>query len=112
MGIYVFTREVLFDLLEHGNFVDFGRELIPAALDRYRVVAHLHDSYWADVGTVESFYDANVMLTQPDAPFSFYDATPADLHPRAVPAAVGGRRRAAGAGARRRGLRYRRRARS
>ena len=53
MGIYVFTRDVLFDLLERGNGVDFGRELIPAALDRYRVVAHLHDSYWADVGTVQ-----------------------------------------------------------
>ena len=73
MGIYVFTRDVLFDLLERGNGVDFGRELIPAAIDRYRVVAHLHDSYWADVGTVQSFYDANIMLTQPGAPFSFYD---------------------------------------
>jgi glucose-1-phosphate adenylyltransferase len=91
MGIYVFTREVLFDLLEHGNFVDFGRELIPAALDRYRVVAHLHDSYWADVGTVESFYQANVMLTQPDAPFSFYDAKrPIYTHARFLPpSAVG-----------------------
>ena len=73
MGIYVFTREVLFDLLARESGVDFGRELIPAALDRYRVVAHLHDSYWADVGTVESFYHANIMLTQPGAPFSFYD---------------------------------------
>jgi glucose-1-phosphate adenylyltransferase len=73
MGIYVFTRDVLFDLLERETGMDFGRELIPAALDRYRVVAHMHDSYWADVGTVESFYDANIMLTQPGAPFSFYD---------------------------------------
>jgi len=73
MGIYVFTRDVLFDLLAREQGHDFGRALIPAALDRYHVVAHLHDSYWADVGTVQSFYDANIMLTQPDAPFSFYD---------------------------------------
>ncbi len=73
MGIYVFSREVLFDLLLRESSVDFGRELIPAALDRYRVVAHLHDGYWADVGTVESFYRANIMLTQPGAAFSFYD---------------------------------------
>jgi glucose-1-phosphate adenylyltransferase len=86
MGIYVFTRDVLFDLLARGNGVDFGRELIPAALDRYRVVAHLHESYWADVGTVESFYDANIMLTQPGAPFNFYDPKrPIYTHTRFLP---------------------------
>lgn len=86
MGIYVFTRDVLFDLLARGSGVDFGRELIPAALERYRVVAHLHDSYWADVGTVESFYDANIMLTQPGAPFNFYDPKrPIYTHTRFLP---------------------------
>ncbi len=86
MGIYVFTRDVLFDLLGSEQGHDFGRELIPAALDRYHVVAHLHDSYWADVGTVASFYDANIMLTQPDAPFSFYDPKrPIFTHARFLP---------------------------
>jgi glucose-1-phosphate adenylyltransferase len=86
MGIYVFTREVLFELLEQEAGVDFGRELIPAALDRYRVVAYLHKSYWADVGTVESFYDANIMLTEPGAPFSFYDhRRPIYTHARFLP---------------------------
>jgi glucose-1-phosphate adenylyltransferase len=86
MGIYVFTRDVLFELLEQQGGVDFGRELIPAALDRYRVVAFLHDSYWADVGTVASFYDANIMLTQPEAPFSFYDhRRPIYTHARFLP---------------------------
>ncbi len=83
MGIYVFTRDVLLDLLAREHGVDFGRELLPSALDRYRVVAHVHDSYWADVGTVQSFYDANIMLTQPDAPFNFYDPRrPVYTHPR------------------------------
>ncbi len=86
MGIYVFTREVLFELLEQQAGVDFGRELIPAALEKYRVVAHLHNDYWADVGTVESFYDANIMLTAPGAPFSFYDhRRPIFTHARFLP---------------------------
>ncbi len=86
MGIYVFTREVLFELLEQQAGMDFGRELIPAALEKYRVVAHLHQDYWADVGTVESFYDANIMLTEPGAPFSFYDhRRPIYTHARFLP---------------------------
>ncbi len=73
MGIYVFSREVLLDLLEHTHGTDFGREIIPASLGSHNVKAYLHDSYWADVGTVESFYEANILLTQPHAPFKFYD---------------------------------------
>ena len=73
MGIYVFSREVLLDLLLNTTVADFGREIIPAALDTHRVRAYLHDGHWADVGTVESFYAANIMLTEPHAPFKFYD---------------------------------------
>ena len=65
---------------------DFGREVIPAALDRYSVSAYLFRGFWADVGTVESFYDANIMLTQPGAPFKFYDPhRPIYTHPRFLP---------------------------
>ncbi len=82
MGIYVFSRQVLLDMLDQpGN--DFGRQLIPDALQRYRVSAYLFAGYWADVGTVDSFYQANVQLTQPDAPFSFYDPSfPVYTHQR------------------------------
>jgi glucose-1-phosphate adenylyltransferase len=74
MGIYLFSRGVLLELLDlHGN--DFGGQLIPEALQRYRVSAYLHSGYWADVGTVDSFYRANIQLTQSNAPFSFYDAS-------------------------------------
>jgi glucose-1-phosphate adenylyltransferase len=86
MGIYLFTRQVLLDLLEQESGHDFGRELIPAALARYRVRAFPHREYWADVGTIDSFYDANIMLTKPDAPFSFYDAAaPIYTHARFLP---------------------------
>jgi glucose-1-phosphate adenylyltransferase len=73
MGIYVFSRDALLDLLENTTVTDFGREIIPAALNTHRVRAYMHDGYWADVGTVESFYAANIMLTEPHAPFKFYD---------------------------------------
>jgi len=88
MGVYVFSRDVLFEALERDASTDFGREIIPASLDRYRVNAHLFRGYWADVGTVRSFYDANIMLTRPGAPFNFYDPhRPIYTHPRFLPGA-------------------------
>jgi glucose-1-phosphate adenylyltransferase len=86
LGIYLFSRRVLLDMLENEAGNDFGRQLIPAALERYRVAAYLSSSYWADVGTVDSFYDANILLTQPNAPFSFYDPScPIYTHERYLP---------------------------
>jgi glucose-1-phosphate adenylyltransferase len=86
MGVYVFTRDVLQELLNAGTAKDFGREVIPSALGRYRVNSYLFRGYWADVGTVRSFYDANIMLTEPRAPFKFYDAhRPIYTHPRFLP---------------------------
>lgn len=88
MGIYVFSRDVLLELLEADSATDFGREIIPGALGRYRVTPYLFRGYWADVGTVGSFYDANIMLTRPGAPFKFYDPRrPMYTHPRFLPAA-------------------------
>jgi glucose-1-phosphate adenylyltransferase len=86
MGIYVFSREVMLDLLASTTVADFGREIIPAALSTHRVRAYMHDGYWADVGTVESFYAANIMLTKPHAPFKFYDPQmPTYTHERFLP---------------------------
>jgi len=86
MGIYVFSREVLLDLLQNTSVTDFGREIIPAALASHRVRAYVHDDYWADVGTVESFYHANILLTEPHAPFKFYDPRrPIYTHERFLP---------------------------
>ena len=88
LGIYVFSREVLFEVLEQDDATDFGRGIIPHALSHYEVQAHLFRGYWADVGTIQSFYDANVMLTQPGAPFSFYDPRrPIYTRPRFLPGA-------------------------
>jgi glucose-1-phosphate adenylyltransferase len=72
MGIYVFSRQALLEVLEQDG-IDFGKEIIPAALGRYHVNAFLHRGYWADVGTIRAYYEANLMLTRPDAPFCFHD---------------------------------------
>ena len=86
MGVYVFSRRVLLDILERESGVDFGRELIPWALDRYNVNSYLHRGFWADVGTVESFYQANVMLGRAAAPFRFWDPRqPTYTHLRHLP---------------------------
>jgi glucose-1-phosphate adenylyltransferase len=86
MGIYVFTRRVLLEILERERGHDFGRELIPSALAKFRVRPFLFDGYWADVGTIESFYEANVMLGRPGAPFRFWDPQrPIYTHLRHLP---------------------------
>jgi glucose-1-phosphate adenylyltransferase len=74
-GIYVFEKQVLHDLLnEAPEQTDFGKEVLPASLKRHNVQAYLFKDYWEDIGTIESFYKANLALThQPDPPFSFYD---------------------------------------
>ena len=83
MGIYVFSRQSLIGALEDHAGIDFGREIIPAAIGDRRVRAYFFDGYWADVGTVESFYAANIMLTRPGAPFRFHDPSrPIYTHPR------------------------------
>ena len=88
LGVYVFSRDVLLEVLARDQSKDFGREVIPAALGRYNVQAFLFRGYWADVGTIRSFYDANMLLTRPDAPFRFYDADrPIYTHPRFLPGA-------------------------
>jgi glucose-1-phosphate adenylyltransferase len=75
MGIYVFKKQVLIDLLKASlDQTDFGKEIIPGAAGKYNLQAFLFDGYWEDIGTIESFYDANLALTQQPLPaFSFYD---------------------------------------
>jgi glucose-1-phosphate adenylyltransferase len=88
MGIYVFSRDVLLDVLQRNEAKDFGREIIPSALGHYRVNSYLFRGYWADVGTVDSFYRANIMLTKAGAPFKFYDPRrPIYTHSRFLPGA-------------------------
>jgi glucose-1-phosphate adenylyltransferase len=89
MGIYVFSRETLFDLLaQNPTATDFGKELIPASLQRGdHLQSYLFDDYWEDIGTIGAFYEANLALTvQPNPAFSFYDEKfPIYTRPRYLP---------------------------
>ena len=75
MGIYVFKKQALIDLLRRSpEQTDFGKEIIPGSAREYNVQAYLFDGYWEDIGTIEAFFNSNLALTQqPDPPFSFYD---------------------------------------
>jgi len=89
MGVYVFSRPVLLEILEREPGHDFGRELIPNAIGKYRIRSFLYRGYWADVGTIESFYQNNVMLGRVDSPFQFWDEDrPIYTHLRDLPASL------------------------
>ena len=86
MGIYVFSRDILLDILDQPG-VDFGKEIIPRALGTHSVNPYIFRGYWADVGTIEAFYDANIQLTKRGAPFNFFHPRwPIYTHPRFLPA--------------------------
>jgi len=89
MGIYVFSRDTLFDLLaKNPTATDFGKQLIPEALQRGdHLQSFLFDDYWEDIGTIGAFYEANLALTaQPNPAFSFYNEQfPIYTRPRYLP---------------------------
>jgi glucose-1-phosphate adenylyltransferase len=85
MGIYVFSRDVLLETLTQPG-IDFGKEIIPKALGKYRVHPYVFRGYWADVGTIDAFYDANIQLTRRGSAFNFFDPrSPIYTHPRFLP---------------------------
>ncbi len=85
MGIYVFNRDVLAEALA-GPEADFGKHIIPSLIGTKRVFAYLYQGYWEDVGTIRSFYEANLDLCEPLPKFNFYDATaPVFTHARYLP---------------------------
>jgi glucose-1-phosphate adenylyltransferase len=73
MGIYLFRRDALFDLLKVDPREDFGKYLIPSKVKMGSIAAFPHDGYWEDIGTVESFHKANIALTLKEPPFNCYD---------------------------------------
>ena len=85
MGIYVFDRAVLAEALE-GSEADFGKHVIPRIIATRRVYAFQYQGYWEDIGTIRSFYEANLDLCAPLPKFNFYDATaPIFTHARYLP---------------------------
>ncbi len=74
MGIYVFNTQALADLINNDDHRDFGRDVIPNAIEDYRVYSYVFDGFWRDIGTIGSFWETNLSLTNPLPEFSFYDA--------------------------------------
>ena len=60
MGIYIFRRNVLKELLEDVSMMDFGKDIIPEAIKKYKVFSYAFQGYWEDVGTIKAYFDANI----------------------------------------------------
>lgn len=87
MGIYIFKKQALLDLLENSEGEDFGKEIIPGCLHDKKVSAYFFDGYWADIGTMRTFFETHFELTQPVPKFNFYDERfPFYTNPRYLPA--------------------------
>jgi glucose-1-phosphate adenylyltransferase len=77
MGIYVFNRQLLFDLLqnEFKDATDFGKEIIPHSISKYRVASYQYEGYWEDIGNIPAFFHANLGLTKDLPEFNLFDNT-------------------------------------
>jgi glucose-1-phosphate adenylyltransferase len=88
MGIYVFNREVLKECLDN-DFADFGKNIIPEAIKKYKVAAYIFQGYWEDIGTIDAFFEANLSLTDDNPKFNFNEpGAPVYTHPRFLPASI------------------------
>jgi glucose-1-phosphate adenylyltransferase len=85
MGIYLFNKSRLIECLAN-DLIDFGHDVIPAAVDHCRVQTHCFDGYWRDIGTIGAFYEAHMDMVGPNPPLDFYDPDwPFYTHPRFLP---------------------------
>jgi glucose-1-phosphate adenylyltransferase len=73
MGIYIFNKDLLVKLLKDPNATDFGKEIIPGAIDKHKVLSYQYEGYWTDIGNIESFYEANLGLTDDMPKFNLFD---------------------------------------
>ena len=90
MGIYIFNRDLLIELLTkiHPNATDFGKEIIPDSIANYTVASYQYDGYWTDIGNIYSFFEANLDLTADIPEFNLFDNTKAIYtRPRMLPPA-------------------------
>lgn len=86
MGLYVFNKKVLLDVLTASNEHDFGKGIFPHIIKTHTVSTYEFNGYWEDIGTIASYFDASMRLTDEDPPFSFYDAAmPIYTHHRSLP---------------------------
>ncbi|WP_062058405.1 glucose-1-phosphate adenylyltransferase [Aquimarina longa] len=86
MGIYVFNKQLLIDLLSNPDTVDFGKEIIPQSISKHKVLAYQYEGYWTDIGNVPSFFEANIQLTDDIPQFDLFNKSSSVItRPRILP---------------------------
>jgi glucose-1-phosphate adenylyltransferase len=85
MGIYIFNRKLLFDLLEGNDHPDFGKEIIPQSIEGHKVLSYQYEGYWTDIGTIPSFFEANLGLTDDIPKFNLFDENAIFTRARMLP---------------------------
>lgn len=75
MGIYIFNRQLMVDLLADPDTTDFGKEIIPGAIEKNKVLSYQYEGYWTDIGNIDSFYEANLGLTDDVPKFNLFDTS-------------------------------------
>lgn len=91
MGLYIFNKDVMVDLLRNTEHQDFGREVFPKAINSHKVQVHLFDGYWEDIGTIRAFYEANLNLASKAPPFDLRNReAPIYSRPRYLPPTIMG----------------------
>jgi glucose-1-phosphate adenylyltransferase len=85
MGIYIFNRKLLYELLQGNERTDFGKEIIPQSITDHRVLSYQYEGYWTDIGTIPSFFEANLGLTDDIPQFNLFDKNPIYTRARMLP---------------------------
>ena len=73
MGIYIFNRDLLIELMDNPDTMDFGKEIIPQSIDKHKTISYQYEGYWTDIGNIDSFFEANLGLTDDIPKFDLYD---------------------------------------
>ena len=73
MGIYIFNKDLLVELMKEPDRVDFGKEIIPDAIEKHKTLSYQFEGYWTDIGNIDSFFEANLGLTDEIPKFNLYD---------------------------------------
>ena len=73
MGIYIFNKDLLIELMKNPDTMDFGQEIIPQSIDKHKTISYQYEGYWTDIGNIDSFFDANLGLTDDIPSFNLYD---------------------------------------
>jgi len=85
MGIYIFNRDLLIQLMDNPDTIDFGKEIIPQSIHKHKTLSYQYEGYWTDIGTIESFFEANLGLTDDIPKFNLYDKNRVYTRARILP---------------------------